>query len=54
MRKLASVRQIANIKPIQNADSIEVAVVDGWECVVKKSDSLKVSDMVVYIEIEVE
>ena len=48
MRKLASVRKISEIRPIPNADSIEVALVDGWECVVKKSENFKVGDLVVY------
>jgi len=52
LRKLASIREIADIKPIQNADAIEVAVVDGWECVVKKSEGFKAGDHVVYIEID--
>lgn len=52
MRKLATIRIIAEIKPIPNADMIEVAIVDGWECVVKKSDGFKVGDKVVYIEID--
>ena len=36
MRKLATVRRISNIKSIENANAIEVAFVDGWECVCKK------------------
>ena len=38
MRKLASIRQIANIRPIPGADRIVVAQVDGWECVVQKDE----------------
>lgn len=52
MRKLATIRQITDIKPIANADSIEVAVVDGWECVVKKSECFNIGDQIVYIEID--
>lgn len=52
MRKLATVRTIADIRPIPNADAIEVAVVDGWECVIAKKDGFKISDKVVYIEID--
>ena len=51
-RKLASVRTVKEIKPIAGADSIEVAVVDGWEVVVKKSELFQVGDLVVYIEID--
>ena len=52
MRRLATIRRIAEIKPIPNADSIEVAVVDGWECVIKKNEGFKAGDSVVYIEID--
>jgi len=52
MRKLASVRKIVDIRPIEGADMIEVAVVDGWECVVKKSEGFKIGDLIVYIEID--
>ncbi len=31
MRKLATIRKIADILPIEGADAIEVAVVDGWK-----------------------
>jgi len=51
-RKLATVRTITDILPIPNADSIEVAVVDGWECVVRKSENYKKGDMVVYVEVD--
>ncbi len=36
MRKLASVRAIAGIEPIEDADSIELVRIDGWQCVAKK------------------
>lgn len=51
-RRLASVREVKEIWPIEKADAIEVAVIDGWECVVKKSDNFKVGDKVVYIEVD--
>ena len=35
-RKLAHVEVIESLRPIENADRIEVAQVLGWECVVKK------------------
>lgn len=50
-RKLVTIRTIKDIKPIDNADNIEVAVVDGWECVVKKGE-FKVGDEVFYFEID--
>ena len=51
MRRLATVRTITEIKPIEKADAIEVAIVDGWECVCKKNE-FKVGEKVVYIEID--
>lgn len=52
MRRLATIRTIADIHPIPNADAIEVALVDGWECVIAKKDGFKIGDKVVYIEID--
>jgi len=52
MRKLATIRKIKEIREINGADAIETAIVDGWECVVKKSENFKVDDLVVYIEID--
>lgn len=51
MRRLATVRVIADKRPIEGADRIETAIVDGWEVVVKK-DEFQVGDKVVYIEID--
>ena len=51
MRKLASIRRIADIRPIPDADAIEVAVVDGWKVVVKKNE-YSVGDLAVYLEID--
>ena len=51
MRKMASIRRIDNIKPITDADSIEVATVGGWKVVVKKGE-FKTNDLVVYLEID--
>jgi tRNA-binding EMAP/Myf-like protein len=52
VRQLATVRRIADIRPIPNADAIEVCQVDGWECVIAKKDNFKVGDLIVYIEID--
>ena len=52
MRHLATIRRIKELRPILNADRIEVAIIDGWEVVVNKSDGFKVGDLVVYIEID--
>ena len=51
MRKLASIRKIAEINPIENADAIEVATVDGWKVVVKKGE-FNVGDLAVYLEVD--
>lgn len=50
-RKLASIRVIAEIKPIEGSDNIELAVVDGWQCVVKKGE-FKPRDLCIYFEID--
>ena len=51
VRKLATIRTISDIRPIKGADRIEVAQVDGWECVVQKGE-FNVGDTVVYVEID--
>jgi RNA ligase (TIGR02306 family) len=51
MRKLASIRRIADIQPIEGADAIVVATIDGWKVVVKK-DEFSVGDLAVYLEID--
>lgn len=51
MRKLATIRRIAEIRPIENADAIEHVRVDGWWVVVKKGE-FQVNDRAVYIEID--
>lgn len=51
MRKLASIQRILNIKPIPDADSIEVATVLGWHVVTKKNE-FKIGDLVCYVEID--
>ena len=50
-RKLASIQKIWNIEPIEGADSIEVASVLGWKCVVKKGEFQKY-DVAVYFEVD--
>lgn len=51
MRKLASIRKIDEIRPIEGADAIECAVVGGWTVVVKKGE-FKPGDVGVYFEID--
>jgi RNA ligase (TIGR02306 family) len=52
MRKLASIQTIAEIKPIENADAIEAARVNGWWVVTAKDNGFKVGDKICYIEID--
>ncbi|KKN67697.1 hypothetical protein LCGC14_0458410 [marine sediment metagenome] len=51
MRKLATIRQISKLEPIPKADRIEMALIDGWEAVVKKGE-FKEGDFCVYFEID--
>lgn len=51
MRKLATIREISNIRPIEGADKIVVAQVDGWECVVQK-DEFQIGQHIVYVEVD--
>ena len=51
MRKLASIRQISEIYPIEGADLIVRIRVDDWYCVALKSE-FNVGDLCVYFEID--
>lgn len=51
MRKLATIRKISEIKPIDGADAIELAVVDGWQSVIKKGE-FQVGELAVYCEVD--
>src|SRR6478609_2014730 len=50
-RKLVTVRKIADLLPIDGADLIELAVVDGWKCVVRKGE-FTIGEYAVYFEID--
>lgn len=50
-RKLVTIRKISNITPIEGADAIEVAAIDGWKVVVKKNE-FQINDLVLYFEID--
>ena len=43
VRKLVSFKTVEKIKPIENADAIELVCFGGWQVVVKK-DEFKVGD----------
>ena len=51
-RKLVTIRKISEIRPIPDADSIELVIVDGWQCVAQKAMNYKVGDYVFYFEID--
>lgn len=50
-RKLATIRRIADLVPIKDADRIELAIIDGWQAIVKKGEH-KVGELIVYLEID--
>jgi RNA ligase (TIGR02306 family) len=51
-RKLASIRKISDLSPIEGADKIELATIDGWKVVVAKDVNHKVGDLIVYCEVD--
>lgn len=51
-RKLATIRKISNIEPIEGADKIELCTVDNWKVVTAKDVGHQVGDLVVYCEID--
>jgi len=50
-RKMATIRKIDALRPIEGADAIECAIVGGWTCVVKKGE-YTAGDLAVYCEID--
>jgi hypothetical protein len=50
-RKLATIRKISELLPIPNADRIELALIDGWACIVKKGE-FTVGCLCVYFEVD--
>ena len=50
-RKMATIRKIDNIEPIDGADLIQVATIGGWKVVIKK-DEYKIGDLAIYFEID--
>ena len=51
-RKLATIQRIREIRPIEGADAIELAMINNWQVVVAKNVGHKVGDWVVYCEID--
>lgn len=50
-RKLATIQLISDVKPIKDADKIELVEINGWQCVSKKGE-FKKGDKCVYFEID--
>lgn len=50
-RELCYVVKIDDIKPIEGADRVELAIVGGWHIMVQK-DQFKIGDLAVYFEID--
>ena len=51
MRKMASIRVVDSIQPIEGADAIECAMIGGWSVVVKKGE-FTAGELAVYCEID--
>jgi RNA ligase (TIGR02306 family) len=51
MRKMVTIREVADVLPIEGADKIELIQLDGWQCVSGKGN-FKPSDLAVYFEID--
>lgn len=51
MRKLVTLRAIDEIREHTNADALELAIVDGWQVVVKKGE-FQTGDLALYFEID--
>ena len=52
MRKLATIKKIDNLTPIEGADRIELATVGGWKVVVAKDVGHSIGNLVVYCEVD--
>ena len=50
-RKLATFRKIKEILPIEGADNICIAKIDGWQCVVKRGEHIA-GNFVIYCEVD--
>ena len=51
MRTLATIQRIIDIKPIPDADAIELVLIKGWQCVAKKGE-FAAGDLCVYFEVD--
>ena len=51
-RKLATIRRIDKLEPIEGADKILKATIGGWQLVTAKDNGFKEGDLVVYLEVD--
>jgi RNA ligase (TIGR02306 family) len=51
MENLATIERITEIKTHPNADALEIAVIKGWNCIIKKGEFSK-NDFVIYVQID--
>ena len=51
MRSLVSIRSVKAVTPVPDSDSLEIAHVMGWQCVVKK-ETFNQGDLSVYFEVD--
>ena len=51
MRKLASIKTISDLLPIEGKDRIELAIIEGWQIIVKKGE-YQIGDKTIFVEID--
>lgn len=51
IRKLASIKTITDILPIEGKDRIVLAIIDGWQVIVRK-DEYQIGDKTIFVEID--
>lgn len=51
-RKLASIQRIAALEPIEGADKIQLATINGWKVITAIDNGFSVGDLVIYCEID--
>lgn len=51
MRNLVTIRTVSQLVPIKDADRIELAIIDGWQCVVNKGE-FQPNSLGVFFEID--
>lgn len=50
-RELVTIVAVKNLLPIAEADLIELAIIEGWQCIVKKNE-FKIGDIAIYFAID--